>query len=320
VAGPQAACVLEDGEGSSDLDDEGHDGEEVEAGDGAGDDEGGEAIGESQHEVIAGNGMSLNGMSLNGMSLNGMSLNGMSLNGSSLTGVTIQGSQLAAKNPGGQTLTGAALVGAQLDGQLSSGGTLKLRIDSAQTLTGANADVWAYGVSYRSGSSWVPLCGVSGGAPVLAIPLAGTWNYRSNVSGGGSWTGSATSFTLGCRGAVLAKCVELGYKPWKTVGGALLRNHHQACTRALRADYCGNGKSYTVDGTPINIYDGVGIQGDATTWPVDAEWTPGGARCIHHARSWASKQGIPLCLVLKLLGPCGSFKKGALIVNEYKKQ
>ena len=49
--------------------------------------------------------------------------------------------------------------------------------------------------------------------------------------------------------------MELGYKPWKTVGGVSLRDHHQTCTRVLRADYCGNGVSHTQDGTLINIWD-----------------------------------------------------------------
>ena len=304
LAGLLPACAFEEEEGSDDL---------------GGDDE--EAVGEVEQESIAGKGMSLNGMSLNGMSLNGMSLNGMSLNGTSLSGVTINGSQLSGKSSSGHTLTGAGLVGAQVNGQLASGGTLKLRIDSAQTLAAPNTDVWAYGVSYQSGTSWLPLCGTSAGTPVLAVPLTGTWSYGSNVTGGGAWTNSTTSFTLGCRGAALAKCVELGYKPWKTVGSTVLRNHHQACTRAIRADYCGTGKSYTANGTQINIYDNVGLQADAsTTWPIDAEWLPTGARCIHNARSWASGQGIPACLLLKSLGTCGKFTSGTLIINEYKKQ
>jgi hypothetical protein len=265
------------------------------------------------------NGMSLNGMSLNGMSLNGMSLNGMSLNGMSLNGMSLNGSQLTGTTSSGQPISGTALVGARMTGQLTGGGTLNLRVDSAVTLAAPSSDVWAYGVSYQSGTSWLPLCGAINGVPGLAVPLAGTWDYRSGVKGGGSWIASTTSFTLACRGAALAKCVELGYKPWKTVGGTLLRNHHQACTRAIRADYCGDGKSFTRDGTQINIYDNKGIQADASsTWPIDAEWLATGSRCIHNARAWTSGQGIPLCWASKL-GPCGTFSKGALIINEYKK-
>jgi hypothetical protein len=306
LAGVSPACVLDDGFESEDGD---IDGMELED----------ENVGESDHELIAANGMSLNGMSLNGMSLNGMSLNGMSLNGMSLNGMSLNGSQLTGFNSSGQIISGSGLVGARMTGQLASGGTLNLRIDSASTLAAPNSDVWAYGVSYQSGTTWVPMCGTVDGAPVLAVPLAGTWDYRAGVKEGGAWTASSTSFSLGCRGAALAKCVELGYKPWKTVGGTLLRDHHQACTRAIRADYCGNGTSYTRDGNLINIYDNKGIQADgSSTWPIDAEWIAAGARCIHHARAWSSGHGIPACFASKA-GQCGNFSKGALIINEYKK-
>ena len=58
-----------------------------------------------------------------------------------------------------------------------------------------------------------------------------------------------------------------------------LADYHQACTRMLRADYCGDGTPHTVDGTLINIYDGIGIQRDTDDWAFEAEWTTTGARC-----------------------------------------
>jgi hypothetical protein len=286
-----------------------------------------EGVGEQQAEVIGGNGMSLNGMSLNGMSLNGMSLNGMSLNGMSLNGMSLNGmslngmslngSQLAGVTSQGQPVSGGGLVGATLNGSLSNGDVLTLRIDSAGNLAAPSADVWAYGVSFHADDGWHPLCGNDGaGAPILAIPLTGTWNLGAGVAGGGSWTQSSSSFTLACRGNALAKCVEFGYQPWKTHAGVLLRDHHQACTRMLRADYCGDGTSWTADGTPINLYDGIGIQSDDASWAVDAEWTANGAICTNHIRDL--QPGAPSC-VAELEDPaCGAdFDGGALIINEY---
>jgi ADYC domain len=286
-----------------------------------------EEIGEDSYELSTTNGMSLNGMSLNGMSLNGMSLNGrrlngmslngMSLNGMSLNGMSLNGSALSGKKASGQTVTGSALVGARLKGQLDSGSTIDLRIDAAATLPAPNSDVWAYTVRYAlADGTWAPLCGTSGGAPVQALALAGTWNYGVGVEGGGSWTASSTSFTFACRATALAKCVEFGYKPWKTVGGVQLRNHHQACTRMLRADYCGNGRAWTQDGTLINVYDGLGIQTDAATWKVDAEWLPTGARCYHSLRDF--QVGKPVCKTEIKSSQCGDFTKGALLITEYK--
>jgi ADYC domain len=263
------------------------------------------------------NGMSLNGMSLNGMSLNGMSLNGMSLNGMSLNGMSLNGSELAGTAESGEVLAGQELIGAHMSGLLSDGSTLLMRIDDAEPLPGPNSDVWAYQVSYAlQGGIWSPLCGVSGGAPIGAVALAGTWNLGSGVAGGGSWSASASSFTFACRGAALAKCVELGYKPWQAVSGAPLQDHHQACTRMIRADYCGDGTAWTADGVLINLYDNLGIQADEASWKTDAEWLPGGARCYHKLRDF--QHGKPTCKHLK--SPhCGTFDDGALLVSEYKK-
>jgi len=46
-----------------------------------------------------------------------------------------------------------------------------------------------------------------------------------------------------------------GYKPWKVVNGQSLWAYHQACTRMMRADYCGDGRPHTREGTPIYIDD-----------------------------------------------------------------
>jgi ADYC domain len=298
-----SGCVMEE---FDDIDDSG---EEEWA-------EGEEEIGETEQAVLSTNGMSVNGMSVNGMSVNGMSVNGMSVNGMSVNGMSVNGSQLVGVKSNGVPVSGTGFVGALMTGNLSNGGTITMRIDAAQTLPAPNSDVWAYRVSYAlAGGVWAPLCGSS---TTLAIPLAGTWNLAQGVPGGGSWSASSTSFTFGCRGAALAKCVELGYKPWKTLNGVLLRNHHQSCVRMIRADYCGDGKSWTTDGNVINVYDNLGIQTDASsTMKIDAEWIPSGARCIHIMRDFQDKR--PSCEVTKKSqGDCGKFTSGALLVNEYK--
>jgi hypothetical protein len=89
----------------------------------------------------------------------------------------------------------------------------------------------------------------------------------------------------------IAKCIDAGYKPWKSVNGTSLANHHQACTRMLRADYCGTGASYTTDGMALNVLDSLGIQRDTRgstpqyDWTFDAEWDADGARCIDDYRA-----------------------------------
>ena len=54
----------------------------------------------------------------------------------------------------------------------------------------------------------------------------------------------------------------------------------------MRADYCGDGIGHTRDGTPIDIFDKIGIQGDesAPGMTFEAAWGPDGAVCVRHTR------------------------------------
>ena len=140
-----------------------------------------------------------------------------------------------------------------------------------------------------------PLCGVAAdGTPVQAIPLAGAWDDSAGTPTGGAHADDAGVFTFACEGYALAKCVELGYAPWRTVtecdgaddcAARSLSPFHQACTRMLRADYCGDGTATTRDGTRVDLWDDFGIQTDgAPTWDLEAEWSPAGAVCVEETR------------------------------------
>jgi ADYC domain-containing protein len=201
--------------------------------------------------------------------------------------------------------------GATFTGTLASGGTVLLRIDGATAGTGDDADVWEYGVSYRTlpSGDWGPLCA----AGATAVPVMGRWDYSQGTATGGDKIDDPTAFTFGCIGSAIAKCVYLGYKPWKTVSGVPLANHHQACTRAIRADYCGTGVSYTTAGRVIDLYDNIGIQTSTESWIPEGEWTPGGAKC-----TFALNRNIVaglLCHPLRSL-TCGGFTPGVLVLTK----
>jgi hypothetical protein len=234
----------------------------------------GEALGETSEALITSNGTGLNGTSLNGTSLNGTSLNGTSLNGTSLNGTSLNGTDFI----------GATMTGTQADGQ-----PITLRIDDIQAT--ADPDINVYTISYAQGSTWVSICGYDGEVPVKAIPLQGRWDYSSGTASGGDHIDDPTQITFACRGSTLAKCTELGYKPWESIQECekdscktvSLRHYHQACTRLLRADYCGDGTPHTLTGTPINVWDEVGIQARSdvgSAWKIEAEWGDEGALCI----------------------------------------
>jgi ADYC domain len=58
-----------------------------------------------------------------------------------------------------------------------------------------------------------------------------------------------------------------------------------ACVRAMRADYCGNGLSLTLQGTPLTIYDRPPPNDLCLTGQCyEASWDEQGAPCINHKR------------------------------------
>jgi len=268
----------------------------------------------TEEDLIAANGTSLNGTSLNGTSLNGTSLNGTSLNGTSLNGTSLNGTSLNGTSLNGTSLNGTSLngtslngtdfIGATMTGTLSNGASITLRIDDIDALASPNDDVLAYAISAQVDGGWARLCGdEADGSAVRAIPVAGTWSLTT-----GAWSDSSSSISFACRHASIAKCVELGYKSWDGYAA-----QHHACVRMLRADYCGDGVSHTVNGTAINLYDNAGVQADTESWPVDAEWTADGALCFNHYRGGS----LPSACSQKYSTSCGSFSGGALLIDEY---
>jgi hypothetical protein len=288
------------------------------------------------------NGWSLNGWSLNGWSLNGWSLNGWSLNGWSLNGVALDGTLFS----GSQELDGKAVARVGLD---FIGSTLTLihddqkytlRIDDIrQDPSDPEGDVYFYRISVKDpeDGTWSSLCVDADGTATEAIPLANHWDAVT-----GDRIDEAGTVTFACRGAVLAKCVEWGYRPWasaercsganaKECSTISLADHHQACTRMARADYCGEGLPHTVDSTPIDILDALSprIQSEGTKglkgWATEAEWGPDGALCVGdslrlHMLEELGHEVLPAdCLPQLELPGCGDFAatRGALLVNKY---
>jgi hypothetical protein len=76
------------------------------------------------------------------------------------------------------------------------------------------------------------------------------------VSELGTVTSDATVATVACVSGAVGKAGLWGYPPW--VSMYLSRTgvqQLQAATRAIRADFCGDGVSHTKDGTPLQIRD-----------------------------------------------------------------
>ncbi|MCK6587359.1 MAG: pentapeptide repeat-containing protein [Polyangiaceae bacterium] len=262
----------------------------------------GEDIAKSEQEMRLMNGDRLSGVALsgsivNGASLSGVRLTGMQLAGSALKDVELNGTVLSGALETGEILVGIELIGAKMTGVLTDGTEVTLRIDDV--VTTADPDILNYKVSYLdpNGSS-SPVCGLdSAGLEIMSFPLAGRYDHSAGTPTGGSFIDDATQFSLACKGAAIAKCAELGYKPFQSVTecnsagqchDVSLAPLHQACVRMVRADYCGDGVSHTYNGTEVDVFDAFGIKDEDLTVPggVEAEWGVDGAQCILHTR-WA---------------------------------
>ena len=261
-----------------------------------------EAVEVGDREVDA-NGFRLNGFRLNGFRLNGFRLNGQVLSDgddairldeirlakgskkqTAITSAWLVGSELRAHTDDGKQLTGHQLKGVEFVFVVEEDGvsTRKtVRIDRVKHLPGSGLRVYDLEIRAEHGP-WQPLCLDSQGEPTDAILLDGVWDP---ATGDRVAPGPGQAMTFACRDAALAKCVEWGYHPWASADGVPLADHHQACTRAARADYCGDGVPHTYDGVEIHVLDQLGIQTDEGDYKVEAEWGPDGARCLNAANT-----------------------------------
>lgn len=238
-------------------------------------------------KTVAANGRDYNGPALNGtyegrtivsVGYAGARRDGMS---TAFDEVWLEGSALHGLM-GGSEFSALDFRNVRFTGVLDNGSTVTLRVDGVTQGSGVDQDVWSYQVTYQEPMTgqWYPICPGADGTPQGAIALENRWDYRQGVAGGGSKIFDTSSFTFACEGGALGKCVKFGFVPWRSVNGVSLEEHHQACTRMVRADFCGNGTSYTVNGNLINMYDSLSIQKDTETWEPEAEWTSDGASCF----------------------------------------
>ncbi len=165
------------------------------------------------------------------------------------------------------------------------------RDETSNTMPGhsSNGDVWLYEVEYTTAENpapedWKNVCGDDAGGPIRGIFVDGRWHPDGSHSPRG--------YTFSCPRGVIAKCARSwGYKPWKTLvsadhGPVDLQPLHQACTRAARADYCGNGVPHTRDGTLIDMFDGYGfnVREPGMGFTEESAFDGDGARWVRRPR------------------------------------
>lgn len=228
-----------------------------------------------------------------------------SSDGSVVSGLSYDGSLLRGYlGPNKKPISGADFRGVACEmPSTSSGVSITVKFDDiALDTTYAHVkDVWTYSMSAKSsaGDVWPSICEDTTGGPVPMIPIVGSyWDLDT-----GNRIDNDKTMTMGCTSGAIGKCVRIGYRNWATGTSCKghdrdrdkkkdnceqvpLKDHHQACTRMIRADYCGNGQSHTLNGTVISVMDYLQpiILLDEEKWQIEARWTPSGAICLTEAR------------------------------------
>ena len=193
--------------------------------------------------------------------------------------VEVDGTEFKVTLTDGRVLRSPELVGATVTIS-TTGGPVRLRIDAIERDPVArNAAVWLHSFSTEAADgSWQPLCYPGPDGRPQGFPLAGRPG-----AGGAMEPAEPGIFELVCTGGARGKCVRFGYLLWVSTA---MRDIYNACVRAVRADYCGDGTGTTRTGTLIDLYDDHGIQKPANdpAQEFEAGWTSAGAVCVHHVR------------------------------------
>lgn len=211
----------------------------------------------------------------------------------------VEGTKLIVYKADGTEVSGEALVGAIIVGQGPEGVRDAFRIDKVEKdVSDPDGDIWLYTFSVKDTVSglWQALCtpdprGTSGG-----FPLSGRWSETGEHL-------RDVGFSIACTSGAIGKCLRFGYKPWSVAKkGVDMWDAHQSCVRMLRADYCGNGKGHTKDGTHIDIIDlKLGIFSEhSKELKFEAAWNSKGATCLARTRlgansSWTLETVLKEC-------------------------
>jgi hypothetical protein len=137
---------------------------------------------------------------------------------------------------------------------------------------------------FRSDETGEPLCNPAPDGTRLGFPLPGR-----TAPDGRLLAAEPGVFELVCTAGAQDKCVRYGYHPWEPApDGRPMRDYYDACVRMVRADYCGDGRAWTRDGTLIDLWDRLGLQqaesrSDAS-FSFEAGWSPNGALCVARTR------------------------------------
>ena len=218
----------------------------------------------------------------------------------------VEGDELIATGDG-PTLRGASLVGATIlvkePGLLSV--PLPITVLDYQEIpswAAGGEPVATYALLYPDLGSLLGVRNVCNGDLVDTLATAAT------VLGGETYDLTSKTvqtrprwLTIACAGSAAAKMRLMNYGPQSDFDGAghpASVDQRQATLKMITADYCGDGTSYTANGTPLEWENADGtVQPAAAVGAREAVWTASGALCLDHTRLAGVQVGcaLPAC-------------------------
>lgn len=198
--------------------------------------------------------------------------------------LTVEGDAFALRNGRGAKINGHAVVGTVLVLERDGQPIANLMIASVEKVprwAAGAPSAQAYGLVYVDGAAVRNVCGGAIDDPeaALALVLGGeTYDLATKEVN----PGQTGWFSVGCAGSAAAKLSLLGYGPQSSKTTVEQR---QATLKMITADYCGDGTSYTENGTPL-LWENVSgtVDLEAAPGAIEAVWTAEGALCLDATR------------------------------------
>ena len=190
---------------------------------------------------------------------------------------------------GSTTYSGAAFLEAEVRVRLYTQEYYNVEVPyTVSTYTAApTGGLPRYTLKYYDGSSYKYVCGTDSVEAAAAVVLDGLTVDKTL----GEIDSRADTLYFGCVSGAVGKAPTWGYKPWD-LGLA----DFEAMVRMVRADYCGDGESWTTPGQAITIEDVWGVNTfAASAGATEGIWGPDGLLCLDTPRYASVDPATVIC-------------------------
>ncbi|MCB9567726.1 MAG: hypothetical protein H6710_11035 [Myxococcales bacterium] len=165
-------------------------------------------------------------------------------------------------------------------------------------------DRLVYTFTYDIGSGPLATCAEDSAAGARAV-LYGDLTVNTLS---GDITSRPNTIYFGCISGAVGKAALHGYAPDSPSEPSVSLDMFETAVRAVRADYCGDGTSYTNVGNRLTYKDREGINTHTeASYTTEALWNEGGgARCVNRRRDTGATLLAPLACAGGSVPLCGT--------------